>query len=149
MADNMNGMTITAANSSMYITVPGLYDAPVKIEGYASDAAIQVAQNNPAVTEMGIDGHLSMGWVPTAKEVTVGLAADSPSLRIFEDWATLQEATREVMVCNAEITIPSINRKIVGIRGCMTTAQTFPSMGQTLQAAQYVFTFESLEVSPL
>lgn len=149
MADNMGNMTITSANSSMYLTVPGLYDAPVKIEGFATDVAAQVAQNNPAVTEMGIDGHLSMGWVPTAKELTIGLAADSPSLRIFEDWATLQETTREVIACNIEITIPSINRKIVGLRGCMTTSQTFPNIGQTLQAAQYVFTFESLIPSSL
>lgn len=142
--DNMGQLTITAANSTLHLTVPGLYDSPVKVEGFASDAAVQVAQNNPAVTEMGIDGHLSMGWVPTAKEMTISLAADSPSLRLFEDWAALQESTREVIACNMEITIPSINRRIVGIRGCMTTCQTTPNVGQTLQAAQYVFTFESL-----
>ena len=149
MADNMNNMTITAANCSLHMTVPGLYDAPVKVEGFSSDAMVQVAQNSPAVTEMGVDGHLSMGWVPTAKEVTISLAADSPSLRLFEDWVTLQETTREVIACNMEFTIPSINRKIVGLRGCMTTCQTHPSASQTLDAATYVFTFESWTPSAL
>lgn len=35
---------------------------------------------------MGIDGHLSAGWTPTPKVITVTLAADSPSRVIFEDW---------------------------------------------------------------
>lgn len=149
MADNMGNMTITSANCSLFLVVPGLYDAPVKIEGFSSDVMVGIGQNNPVVTEMGIDGHLSMGFVPTAKEVTIALAADSPSLRLFEDWATLQEATREVISCNMEFTIPSINRKIVGIRGAMTTCQTHPSASQTLDAATYVFTFESWTPSSL
>lgn len=149
MADNMGNMTITSTNSSLHLTVPGLYDTPVKIDGFSSDAAVQVAQNSPVVTEMGVDGHMSMGFVPTVREVTISLAADSPSTRLFEDWATLQETTREVMACNMEITIPSVKRKIVGLRGCMTTCQTFPSIGRNLEAASYVLTFESLVASAL
>lgn len=142
MADNQGNMTITAANSTFYLTVPGLYDSPVKIEQFGTDAMVSVAQNNPVVAQKGIDGHTSFGWVPTNKEVTITLAADSPSLRIFEDWANYQETIREVMVCNAEFTLPAINRKVVGTRGAMTTAQTHPNAAQTLQAAAFVLTFD-------
>ena len=38
--DNQNNMTITAANSTFYLIVPGLYDSPVKIEGYSTDATV-------------------------------------------------------------------------------------------------------------
>lgn len=149
MADNQGNMTITAANCILYITVPGLYDSPVKIEQFGTDAMVSVAQNNPVVAQKGIDGHTSFGWVPTNKEVTFTLAADSPSLRLFEDWANYQEMIREVMVCNAEFSMPAILRKIVGTRGAMTTAQTHPNAAQTLQAAAFVVTFDTWTPSAL
>lgn len=145
MADNMGNMTITSANSILYISVPGLYDAPTRIEQFGTDQMLSVAQNNPVIAEKGVDGHTSFGWVPTNKEITITLAADSPSLRIFEDWANYQDSVREVMVCNAEFTIPSINRKIIGTRGAMTTSQAHPSAAQTLQASTFTLTFDKWE----
>ena len=145
MADNQGNMTITAANAIFYLSVPGLYDSPVRIEQFGTDAMVSVAQNNPVVAQKGIDGHTSFGWVPTNREVTITLAADSPSLRLFEDWANYQETVREVMVCNAEFVIPSINRKIIGTRGGMTASQAHPNAAQTLQASGFVITFDRWE----
>lgn len=149
MADNMGNMTITAANCIFYLTVPGLYDSPMRIEQFGTDAMVSVAQNNPVVAEKGVDGHTSFGWVPTNKEVTITLAADSPSLRLFEDWANYQDSVREVMVCNAEFTMPSINKKVIGTRGAMTTGQAHPNAAQTLQAASFVITFDKWETVTL
>ena len=149
MADNMGNMTITAANCIFYLTVPGLYDAPTRIEQFGTDAMVSVAQNNPVVAEKGVDGHTSFGWVPTNKEVTITLAADSPSLRLFEDWANYQDAIREVMTCNAEFSMPSIGKKIIGTRGAMTTGQAHPSAAQTLQASAFVITFDKWEAVTL
>lgn len=147
--DNQGNMTITAANSTFFLTVPGLYDSPIQIEGYATDAAVSVAQVNPTVTEMGIDGHMSVGWVPTPKEVTITLAADSPSRAAIEDWATLQEAAREVYICNAEFTVPAINRKFTGTRGALTTVQPSSNAAQTLQSSAFAITFEKWAPSAL
>ncbi len=147
--DNMNGMTITAVNSVFYLTVPGLYPAPVKIEGYSTDAAISMAQRNPVIAQVGVDGHTSFGLVMTNKEITVTLSADSPSLRLFEDWAAAQDALREVLLCNAEFTLPAIGRKYVGSRGGMTAVQDMPVVAQTLQASAFVITFDKWESSPV
>ena len=59
--DNQGSMTITAANSTFYLTVPGLYNSPVKIEGYSTDAMVSGEAITPVVAEMGVDGHLSFG----------------------------------------------------------------------------------------
>ena len=147
--DNMNGMTITAVNSVFYLTVPGLYPAPVKIEGYSTDAAISMAQRNPVIAQVGVDGHTSFGLVMTTKEISVTLAADSPSLRLFEDWAAALDALREVLLCNAEFTLPAIGRKYVGSRGGMTAVQDMPVVAQTLQASAFVITFDRWEASPV
>ena len=47
MADNFGNMTITAANCTLFLTVPGLYDSPVQIEGFSTDAMVSVATNTP------------------------------------------------------------------------------------------------------
>ena len=36
MADNFGNMTITAANCTLFLTVPGLYDSPVKISVFTN-----------------------------------------------------------------------------------------------------------------
>lgn len=97
MADNMGNNTITSANSVFYLTVPGLYDTPVKIERYGTDASVAPEQINPVVAEKGVDGHTSFGWVPTNKVLTVTIAADSPSRAVFDDWLAYQDSVREVV----------------------------------------------------
>lgn len=141
--DNQGNMTITAANSTLFITVPGLYDSPVKIEAFGTDAMASGEAISPVVAEMGVDGHLSFGWVPTPKVVTVTLAADSPSRQIMDDWITYQDARREVMVCSAEFSLPGIGRKYIGMRGAITSAPPMPAANKTLQATAYTITFES------
>lgn len=141
--DNQNNRTITAANATFYLTVTGLYDSPVKIEGYSTDAMVGAEAISPVVAEMGVDGHLSFGWVPTSKAVTVTLAADSPSRQTMDDWVTYQDAKGEVMVCSAEFSLPGIGRKYIGTRGAITSAPPMPGANKTLQPTAYTITFES------
>ena len=140
--DSQGNQTITAADSTFYMTVPGLYNSPVKIEGYSTDAMVSGEAITPVVAEMGVDGHLSFGWTPTSKAVTVTLAADSPSRQIMDDWVTYQDAKREVMVCSAEFALPGIGRKYIGMRGAITSAPPMPGANKTLQATAYTITIE-------
>ena len=147
--DNQNNQTITSANASLFITVPGLYDSPVKIENYSTDAMVSAAQVNPVVAEMGVDGHLSVGYTPTPKEITITLAADSKSRPVFDDWQAYQDAAREVYVCSAQFIVPGIGKTFTGLRGALTAAQPMPNAAKTLQAPAYNLTFESWTPSSL
>lgn len=147
--DNQNNQTITSANASLFITVPGLYDSPVKIENYSTDAMVSAAQVNPVVAEMGVDGHLSVGYTPTPKEITITLAADSKSRPVFDDWQAYQDAAREVYVCSAQFIVPGIGKTFTGLRGALTAAQPMPNAAKTLQAPAYNVTFESWTPSSL
>lgn len=53
------------------------------------------------------------------------------------------------MLCNAEFAMPSINRKITGKRGGLTSVQSSPNAAQTLQASAFVITFDQWTASPL
>ncbi|NCB23568.1 MAG: hypothetical protein EOM56_12165 [Deltaproteobacteria bacterium] len=147
--DNQNNQTITSANASLFLTVPGLYDSPVKIENYSTDAMVSAAQVNPVVAEMGVDGHLSVGYTPTPKEITITLAADSKSRPVFDDWQAYQDAAREVYVCSAQFIVPGIGKTFTGLRGALTAAQPMPNAAKTLQAPAYNITFESWTPSSL
>ena len=138
----MADMTITSANATFTLKVPGLYDTPVTIEGFGTDAAVNTADHTPAQVQMGIDGHLSGGWTPTPKVVTVTLAADSPSRAVFEDWDQYQETVREVLPCEAIFTIPSIGRRMTGTRGFLTTSRAHPNANQVLQSGAFQITFQ-------
>ena len=147
--DNQNNQTITSANASLFITVPGLYDSPVKIENYSTDAMVSAAQVNPVVAEMGVDGHLSVGYTPTPKEITITLAADSKSRPVFDDWQAYQDAAKEVYVCSAQFIVPGIGKTFTGLRGALTAAQPMPNAAKTLQAPAYNITFVSWTPSSL
>ena len=147
--DNQTNQTITSANASLFITVPGLYDSPVKIENYSTDAMVSAAQVNPVVAEMGVDGHLSVGYTPTPKEITITLAADSKSRPVFDDWQAYQDAAKEVYVCSAQFIVPGIGKTFTGLRGALTAAQPMPNAAKTLQAPAYNITFESWTPSSL
>lgn len=147
--DNQGRKTITAANIVMAIVVPGLYDSAVTIEGFSPDAAVAADAVTPTVAEFGVDGHLSVGWVPTPKVITVTVHADSPSADLLFDWLAYQDSAREVYVCNATVTMPSINQTYIGTRGVITNAPPMPTANKTLQPLAFQFTFESWTPSPL
>lgn len=149
MADNMGRHTITAANCIFMLQVPRLYDTPVRIQGFSTDAMVGAEAVTPSVAEYGVDGHMSIGWVPTAKVLTLTLAADSPSLDYILDWIALQDASREVYACNATFTMPSVDKSFVGTRGVITNSPTMPTANQTLQPLAVQITFENWVSSPL
>jgi hypothetical protein len=72
--------TITSANSSFAITVPGVYSAPQSVQGYATDDAFAAEAVEKVETLMGIDGKLSAGYIFNPYKMTITLQADSGSL---------------------------------------------------------------------
>lgn len=137
--------TITTANVVIMLTVPGLYDTPVKIEGFASDAAFASDSVNNAELLMGIDGRLSGGFVPVATPFNVTLQADSPLNVVFENWQATQETTKELLPGNMTAVFPSTGRKYSGTRGFLNNIVKVPTGQKTLQPRTYGMMFESLQ----
>lgn len=134
--------TITAANSSFAISIPNLYPAPQNIQGYAADDAFSEDALDQAEIVMGVDGHMSAGFVFNPVKQTVSIMPDSPSMAIFENWQAAQRTAREVFPCNATITLPAIRRKYTLQNGVMTTGKPIPDVKKTLQPTQFSITWE-------
>jgi hypothetical protein len=137
--------TITSANSTFVLNIPGVFPVPLPIQGYAADDAFTVEPFDTAEALVGVDGKLSAGYTPTPKKLTVMLQADSPSLEVFDAWLGAMESAREVFFAEATIVLPAISKTYNLRKGVLTNAVKLPPNKKVLQPVQYTITFESIE----
>lgn len=136
--------TITSANSSFAIVVPGVYSAPQSIQGYATDDAFATEAIEKVETMMGIDGKLSAGYIFNPYKMTVTLQGDSGSFDIFTNWQLAQDAVREVISASATIVIPSIGYRFAMSNGYLSRFQAMPEAKKTLAPLKFEITWEKI-----
>lgn len=141
--------SITSANSSFTLTIPGLYPAPQKLEGFAVDDMFAFDGVSTVETKMGADGKFSAGWKPTPRAVTINLQADSNSIALFEYWANAMEAAREVYACTGSVIIPGIKKSYTMSQGYLTNFSPMAGAKGTLDSQQFTITFASVKPSIL
>ncbi|KWO62557.1 hypothetical protein WT98_30265 [Burkholderia territorii] len=136
--------TITSANSAFSLAVTNLYPVPQTIQGYAADDAFSAEAVEMAEIVMGVDGHMSGGFIFKETNLKVVIMPDSPSLAFFENWTTAQRTAREVYYCNGSISIPSISRKYSLMNGILKTANKIVNAKKVLESVSYVIAFEQI-----
>ena len=136
--------TITSANSSFALVIPGVYNSPVNIKGYATDDAFAIEDVERVEARMGIDGKASFGYKFELYQMDITLQGDSASFDVFNNWQTAMDATREVIVAAATILIPSIKKRSVCTNGVMTRFKSFPDAKKTLQTTKFRLSWESV-----
>jgi hypothetical protein len=141
--------TLTSANSVFTLAVPGVFPAPVNLEGYAVDDQFSSEAVDVAETQMGVDGKMSAGFTPFITPITVHLQADSKSIDLFDLWLAAMKATKEVIYGGATIAIPSIGKSFVCTKIALKNAKQFPDGKKVLQPQAYVLHCEELVGVPL
>lgn len=136
--------TITSANSSFAIVVPGVYSAPQSIQGYATDDAFATEAIEKVETMMGIDGKLSAGYIFNPYKMTITLQSDSGSFDVFTNWQLAQDAVREVISASATIVIPSIGYRFAMSNGYLSRFQAMPEAKKTLAPLKFEITWEKI-----
>jgi hypothetical protein len=92
---------------------------------------------------------MSAGWVPVEKRMTISVMPDSPSSSFFDVWYAAQEAARELYFCDGAITLPSIHREFVMIKGVLSSYMAFPQVRKVLQARQFSITWNTILPAPV
>ena len=141
--------TITSVNSVFLLTIPGLFDTPVQLQGWAADDAFASEAVQVTETMMGIDGHLAMGKVNNPRSVSVTLMGDSPSNAVFQAWVDAMEAINEVYPCNGTISLPGPGMTYALRRGILTTYTPFSDVRKVLQPRKYTMVFEGIFGAPV
>lgn len=140
----MSDLTITATNSTFFITVASLYLVPVKLEGFAADAAFATEDVENAELVMGIDANLSAGYVAVATPQIISIMPNSPSLQLFEDWMATEQSIREKLRCDGTCSIPSIGRSYIMTKGYLSRIKQIPDVKKTVQPVEYRITWQSV-----
>lgn len=140
--------TLTVANSTMTLTTEALFPAPQRIQGYAADDAFDFSEIENGEYSMGIDGTLSAGFVFNAIPFTMTLQASSSSLSLFEQIWQYEYSNRTKLTQTITVSLPAVSKRYELHNGFMQSYKA-PSGKKILQPAVAVFTFNSLQVSPL
>jgi len=140
--------TLTGANAIIMLTVPGLFDVPQRLQGFAADDVYDVDNIDSTETLMGVDGKLSGGFVFVPIKQNITLQADSDSAAFFESWYGAQQKVKDTYIANGRTTLNAVQRSYVMTRGFLSTNSPVPSVGKLLKPRKFTITWESVVSTP-
>ena len=136
--------TITAANCQFALTVPGLYNSPQILQGYMADDAFSSDDQELGETVTGVDGNMSIGYVPNPINMTIAIMPDSPSMDIFENIRLTIIATKEQIPMSATLTMTSTGKQYTATKGILQKAQPHPAVKRVLQGIPFGVRWQSI-----
>ena len=129
--------TITSANAIVTITVPGLFDTPVQLEGFSVDKAWDTASVVRNESQIGVDGRKTAGRVFNPIKQTFSFQADPPSVAIFEVIDAAGRLVNDVYYIYANITLPSTTQSYLCVKGTLEDMNPMASAGKVLSAREF------------
>lgn len=140
---------ITSADSVFILSSADFALANFQLQGYAADAAFAMDNVDTAETSLGVDGHLSAGWVPRSYLQTITLQADSKSRDMFVDLVGAQDAAKTIFRLNAVITLPGNQYSHSLRRGVLKNISAMANAQRVLQPMTFQIEWESVTTIPL
>lgn len=140
--------TITSANSIFTLVVGGVFLAPIRVQGFASDDAFDIEDANPVEVRKGVDGKKSSGYTPYMVKQSIHLQADSPSIDLFDAWIAAMDATQEDITCNGSILIPSVGKVYALVNGSITRISKMAPNKKVLEPQTYEITWDKVIPAP-
>lgn len=141
----MADQTITSANSVFTLTIPGLFAAPILLEGYAADRMWDTESLTVAEIRMGADGFLTGGYVPNPVPMNIHFLAASPSKVYLNALGRTIQANREIMYISGTIVLPSTGESFILTKGLLTKFKTVPDAAKLLEDMDYEITWQSVQ----
>lgn len=137
---------ITSANATAYMVVKELYPAGFALNNFATDQAIDEAEDTVAETRMGVDGYMAAGYVPSIKAVTITFEAASPSVEYLNNLYLASQKNRRTYECTLVINVPSTGKVYTYSYGVLKTAKPLPALKTVLDPVSYAFDFEKRSI---
>jgi hypothetical protein len=104
----MSGISITSANTSISIIIPGVYSSGVVLENFDVNDIVDSEPQTLSEGRVGADGQLAVGYVFNLNKFRMAFQANSPSIPIFYQWKSAQDAIRDVIPAFMKIISPSL-----------------------------------------
>lgn len=140
--------SLTAANAIITLSVPGVISVPQQLQQFSVDDVADVDTLTVAETLMGVDGHLSGGYVFNAVKYIYTLQADSPSNAFFDQWKLAQDAQLDTFPASGSLVLVSLGTKWKWNRGFLTEYKPAPDVKKIVQPRRFGVTWESVVPQP-
>lgn len=133
--------TITSATSAYILTIPGVFNAAVALQGYSVDEAFDTEAVEASVTQVGVDGTGVAGWVPRAVDQTITLLASSASNDVFDQWVRAQDAVSDIIYASGNIRLPGLGIQYTMALGTLKRYPIAPNARRVLMPRAFVITW--------
>lgn len=141
-------MSITSANSVLYLGATGLFTVPQLMEGFAQDDMYDMDAVDNKELLMGMDGKLSAGWKPQVKILNITLQADSVSNAFFETIYANEESEKTAYALFGTLLQPSLNKSYTLGTGYMVGFKPLADAKKTLQPRKFAIHWQTLIAVP-
>lgn len=140
--------SLTVANATITLTVPGVFDTPQVLKGFSADNIYDIDQVDQVETQMGVDGILSGGLVFNPTNQTFSLQADSDSNALFDQWNYSQKAAGDVFTANGQTTLKGLGKTYVMTRGFLVSASPLATAGRIAQPRRFTIRWQRVQGAP-
>lgn len=100
--------SITSANASITITIPGVYSSGVLLQQFSTDDIIDPDGQELTESRVGADGDVVAGYVFNLTAFRMMFQANSESIAVFYAWKAAQDAILDVIAASMKIIAPSL-----------------------------------------
>lgn len=142
-------MSLTAANATITLSVPGVFDSPQQLQGFSADDVFDIDQVKVIETSMGVDGILSGGFVFNEKVQNITLQSDSASCFLFDQWAQAQEAAMTPYTANGSTILTGLKTAFSLTKGFLTDYPPMPSAGKIIKPRKYTIRWQTIHPAPM
>jgi hypothetical protein len=104
----MPGPSITSANTSIALIIPGVYSSGVLLENFDVNDIIDSEPQTLVEGRVGADGELAAGYVFNLNKFRMSFQANSISIPVFYQWKSAQDAIRDIIFGSMKIISPSL-----------------------------------------
>jgi hypothetical protein len=141
-------MDITSANAVIMLSSPLIFPAPFQLQKFAVDDIYGTNPLSAGEAMMGVDGHLTAGFINVPTEQNYSLMADSESNFFFDQIYLKERNNKTKYVINGVVLLTSVGTKWTMTRGFLTLYQPIPDAKKVLQPRKHTITWESAVPSP-
>lgn len=137
---------VTSLDLQVLLTIPGLFDAGVQLEGFGAGTALVPEGLDVAETSMGVDGKMSAGRKPAIEKVKITFAADSLSCDTIEEWKGTQDAFGNLLYADMTVLVPGLGKLYTYTKGVLKTFKSAADAKNKMEDVEYEIHFESVTI---
>lgn len=140
--------SITGATAAYQISVPGVFSAPIQLQGFAVDDVFDTDDIESAETLMGVDGKMSTGFVFVPVDQKISLQADSSTMFVFDQWWAANQAAEDNFSASGIVWLKALGQKWVLTKGSLVRFKPMPPVKKLIQPRSFTVRWESISAAP-